>query len=314
MTEGIPPGQTVEVGSVWDMRDEPNDYGGWIGLFKVAEIEDDIARSGNENDEPLGIQVEVLANNYLKLTPNQVEKIEAEMKDYHKHTIQPINGSDGKIIQVGSVWDYRYPNEPIDESRTFIVASLGDGDVVWAGPEHQGFGINASTLLENGKEIQMCELPSYYSTKQKKHLEESIKNVQYKGRNLDIIRVFDNGLLVKYEITPSAAQISFPKITYHDREATKEEKEEIEHSRKVFCDWVIRERALATESPHRVAQMTTKHTKISIPILHKIPAAVSFATSNMADKNTTIITEPVLHKHQALLTQSDHKEKQRLRA
>lgn len=316
MIDKIPPNQTVEVGSVWDMRNEPDDLnGGSIGLFKVAKIEDNIACASGE-EEGLCIGVNELANGYLKLTPDQVKKIEAEMKEYHRQSIQPMKGPNGKIVQVGSVWDYCYPDNEKDR-HTFIVGSLGHGDVVWSGPEYQGWGVNASTLLQNGEEIPIDQLPEYYSEKRKKLLQEKIKEDSEENPidNIAVDRVFDNGKLVNYSV--NSAGIKSPhedqKVIYHDREATKEEKEEIEAGRREFIEWVMRERALAAESPNKIMQkMITKHAQVRTPLLKKISSQI-YTPIFLQKQSKMPVPEPALKKkHQVQLEQSQ--EKERLRA
>lgn len=304
MTEKIPPNQTVEVGSIWDMRDEPDGNGGWMGLFEVAKIEGDIAFGSEEE----GIESAVLANNYLKLTQKEAEKIRAEMKEYHKQTIQPIKGPNGKIMQVGSIWDHNYGTP--GDNHTFIVASLGD-DTAWSDSEYQGWGTNASELFEHGHEIPIEELPAYYSMRKRKYLEEEIKKAENKHpTEIDVYRVYNNGLLVDYKVTTEGkSQNTLPKITYNDREATKEEKEEIERSRREFREWAMRERALAAESPHKIMQkMIKKPARISVPLLQK--AVITAIPSN----NTAIINKEITEKAVNESTNKHKHNKERLRA
>lgn len=317
MTEGIPPRQTVDVGSIWDMRDEPDELnGGWIGLFKVAKIEDGIAYQDEDIENALSIDADALASNYLRLTSKQAEKIEAETKEYHRQTIQPIKGPNGKVIQVGSVWDYHYADDP--HGHAFIVESLGNGDVVWTGSEHQGFGTNASALLNSGEEIPMDELPAYYSMKEKQYLDRDMKIALNKQADIDVDRVFDNGLLVDYEVNPEqGSQKSSPEITYHDREATNDEKEEIERSRRGFFEWVMRERALAAEPPHKVIlpSMMTRPVHISVPLLHKIHPLIQRSPAIVIPQNTIpAIRKEFAKKKRNMQINLDYDDGKRLRA
>ncbi len=270
MTDKISANQTVEVGSVWDLGDSPDDN--MPRLFEVKRISNGTAfnTEDEEADDALSIDIDDLAKDYQKLTPEEAQWIRNEEREFHKSTIQPLKGPNGKIIQVGSTWDIKKPEDEF--GHPFTVESLSPASkdyegVVWQGPYHSGFGRSPSEIYEYGTEIPLDKLSEYYSEYSKKRLESEIKEYTNKGENVVVERKFNNGKLEDYNITHTKSNGNPPSVRFKDTELSPEQKVEIEREHKEFLDWVAAERALAAEGSEKLNVL--KRAKLSVPLIKK---------------------------------------------
>ncbi len=270
--EEIPQNQTVEIGSVWDMRNDS------MGLFEVKRIEDNIAYDTDEEfgdddvDDIIGIDIDDLRQNYKKLTPEEAEKIRKEMRDYHISTIQPIKGPNGKVIQIGSVWDIKEPEDEIGSE--LIVESLTPpskdyAGAVWMGPEYSGFGTDPSRIFEYGTEIPLDKLQEYKSERDKKLLEKGVRDALESGATKILVRRnWNNKNLESYDIEVlSREKNETPSIKYSDEEISPEEKEDIENQYKEFYDWVRQERLLAAEGSKKPKLKVMNQSRLNMPLI-----------------------------------------------
>ena len=265
----VPKGQTVEIGSIWDMRDVPDEEGtGFIGLFKVDKI---INGDAYDDEKKLYMPVDMLASEYIKLTPYEAKLAAAELKEEHRSTIQPIKGPNGKVIQVGSTWDLPEFDEngnPTRDSKHIVVASLSDS-AVFEGPSYSGFGTSTDEIFKHGREIPLEELPNYWSSRTTRLLNKEIEKNLDEGYAINVERVFHNGRLIEFEISDKEKS-SHPTVTFHDRLADEKEAKEAEQIYQNFLEWVAQERALAAEHPLNVIRKN----RISMPLMQKASAIV----------------------------------------
>jgi hypothetical protein len=270
MTDSVPANQIVEVDSVWDLGDTSDDN--IPRLFEVKRISNGAAfnTEDEEDDNAISIDIDDLAKNYLKLTPEEVKRIRNEEREFHKSTIQPLKGPNGKIIQVGSTWDIK---EPEDEfGHPFTVGSLSPASkdyegVIWQGPYHSGFGKSPSEIYKYGTEIPLDKLSEYYSEYNEKQLESEIKKYINKGENVVVEREFNDGKLQDYGIIHTGSNGNPPSVKCEDIELSPEKKAEIERQHKEFLDWVAAERALAAEGSEKLNVL--KRAKLSVPLIKK---------------------------------------------
>ena len=263
----IPPNQTVTIGSIWDLREEPSPDQTLVGLFEVKKIENGIAYN-----DTLGIDVDELANSFLKLTPEEAKQIKHEEREHHKSTIQPIKEPNGKIIQVGSVWHIEEPNEY--HPNDFKVGSLAAPYKNWPGSvfmgsEYGGIGIGAETIFKYGTEIPLNRLHEHTTEDNKFELEKEILEHQKDGESILVTRYLNNGKLERYDITIQAEQQPNPKVKFKDIELSPEEKLEIEQDYQDYFNWVKKERKLAAEGTSGGNLKLLNHNKIKIPLLSR---------------------------------------------
>lgn len=261
----IPPNQTVTIGSIWDLREEPGPNQTTVGLFEVKKIENGIAYNDEDidSDDTLALDIDDLANYFLKLTPEEAKQIRHEEREYHKSTIQPIKGPNGKIIQVGSVWHIKEPDD--DLPHDFEVGSLQGPSAVFMGSEYGGMGTGAETLFKYGTEVPLNQLHEHTSDDIKRKLESEIFENQKEGNSILVTRHLNNGKLERYGISIQAEHQPNPKVKFKDIELSPEEKLKIEQDYQNYFDWVKKERELAAEGKLKLLS----HNKIKIPLLSR---------------------------------------------
>ena len=273
----IPPNQTVEVGSIWDMRDVEMDPGCELpaGLFEVKKIVNDLAYNGENEAETLQMDLADLAKNFRKLTEAEVKKIRHQAREYHKSTIQPIKCPNGKVIQVGSTWDIKKDD---GSHLYFTVASLSQPSAnyegaVWSGEECDGWGKSAKELYEKGVEIPLDKLPEAYSEYKKQQLQKEVEALLKEGKDVCVEEDLNDGKLVGWSTsTITARNQKKPKVMYIEKELTAEAKALERHKYKEFLDWVASERALAAE---RDFKLLTKN-ELSMPLARRSEEIIKY--------------------------------------